>query len=146
MKKKWLLIGAGVLLLALLLAFCIWWFTPTVFLKDVNPADVARIEVFNGTTGERFAIENSADIEYIVRKIGDVRLQNKEWEQVDGFAYSLSFWAADGTCIEQFMLNGDDRIRDGYLEYEQMYETEEDPLCFKYIKNLEESQRNYPTQ
>ena len=142
MKKKWLLIGAGVLLLALLLALCIWWLTPTVFLKDVTPTDVARIEVFNGTTGERFVLENGADIEYIVRKIGDVRMQKKEWEQVDGFVYSLSFVAADGSILERFILNSSDSIRNGDIEYEIVLETEEDPLCFLYIKNLEEAQKN----
>ena len=142
MKKIILICAGAVLLIALLIGF-VWWHVPTVFLEDVDPADVARIEVFNGTNGERFAIEDSTDIVYIVEKIGDVKMQREEWEVVDGFVYSLSFYTADGTCIEKFILNDDDTIRDGNMEYETVYETEHDPLCFYYIKDLEDVQRNH---
>ncbi len=146
MKYKRLLIVAGSVLLAVFLAGFVWWHSPTTFLKDVDPTDVARIEVFNGNTGQRFAIEDAADIEYIVRKIGDVKMRKEAYGHVDGFTYSLSFVAADGTKITQFILNGSDTIRDGAIRYGAALETEEDALCFEYIKALEETGRNHPTQ
>ncbi len=138
--KKIILIGACA---ALLIAFAIgliWWHLPTAFLADVAPEDVARIEVFNGTNGEQFVIEDRTDIAYIVSKIGDVKMRRVEWEQKDGFVYSLSFWAADGSRITGFLLNGPASVRDGDIEYEPKYETEEDALCFEYIKSLEPKQ------
>ena len=136
MKRKILLIGAGALLAALLAGF-IWWHLPTVFLKNVAPADVARIEVFNGTSGERFVIEDADDIEYIVRKISDVKMRKEKWGDVDGFVYSLSFYAKDDTLLERFALNSTEHIRDGNVGYKCAYETEEDALCFAYIKAIE---------
>ena len=145
MKRK-ILLACGVLLFAALTVFVIWWYMPTTFLKNTDPADVARIEVFNGTNGQRFVIEERADIEYIVAKISDVKMRKAEYSHVDGFVYSISFYAADGTRIDGFILNGSDSIRDGAVRYEVMYETEEDALSFDYIKGLEEAQRNHPTE
>ena len=138
--KRILLIGAcAALVIAFAIGF-IWWHLPTAFLADVAPEDVARIEVFNGTSGERFTIEDSADISHIVTKIQDVKMRKEEWEQKDGFVYSLSFWATDGSKIAGFLLNGPASIRDGDIEYEPRYETEYDALCFVYIQQLESAQ------
>ena len=144
MKRK-ILLACGVLLFAALTVFVIWWYMPTTFLKNTDPADVARIEVFNGTNGQRFVIEERADIEYIVAKISDVKMRKVEYSHVDGFVYSISFYTADGTRIDGFILNGK-TIRDGAIKYEIAYETCEDPLGFAYIKALEEAQQNHPTE
>ena len=137
MKKIFL--ACGVLLFAALTACFIWWYMPTTFLKNTDPADVARIEVFNGTNGKRFTIDNREDIEYIVAKISDVKMRKAEYSHVDGFVYSISFYGADGERIDGFILNGD-TIRDGAIKYEIAYETYEDPLCFAYIKSIEARQ------
>lgn len=139
MKHKKLWIAIATVLLAALLAGYIWWYMPTTFLKNVDSADVARIEVFNGTCGERFTIESREDIEYIVSKIGDVKMRKAEYRHVDGFVYSVSFYGADEAYIAGFILNGD-TIRDGAIRYEIAYETYEDPLCFEYIKAIEAKQ------
>lgn len=139
MKKIIFICAVAVVLTVFTIGF-VWWNLPTTFLVDVNPADVARIEVFCGATGQSFTIEDAADIEYIVTKIADVQMRRVEWEQKDGFVYSLSFWAADGSRITGFLLNGPASIRNGDIEYEPKYETEEDALCFEYIKSLEPKQ------
>ena len=138
--KKIIPIGVCAVLLIAFAVGLIWWHLPTAFLADVAPEDVARIEVFCGATGQSFTIEDAADIEYIVTKIADVQMRRVEWEQKDGFVYSLSFWAADGSRIVGFLLNGPASVRDGDIEYEPKYETEEDALCFEYIKSLEPKQ------
>lgn len=145
MKKIILICVFAVLLIALTVGLA-WWYLPTTFLADVEPADVSRIKVFSGATGQSFAIEDRADIEYIVTKIQDVKMKKTEYSQVDGFVYSLSFYATDGTRIDGFILNGSDTIRDGNVKYEAAYETDYDALCFAYIKDLEEAQRNQETQ
>lgn len=145
MRRKCLLIIILCVLLGVLLTGYIWWYMPTYFLNDVAPGDVARIAVFNGTTGQSFTIEDSEDIDYIVTKIADVRMRKEEYCHVDGFVYSISFYDTDGERIDGFVLNGN-TIRDGAIRYEMVYETDEDPLCFEYIKALEEAQRNHPTE
>ena len=136
MKRKHLFIIIGCVLIAALLAGYIWWYMPVRFLGRVDPADVARIEVFNGTSGQHFSIEDRDDIAYIVGKISNARMRKAEYSHVDGFVYSISFYDADGERIEGFILNGD-TIRDGAIRYEMVYENEEDPLCFEYIKAIE---------
>lgn len=145
MKKIIFICAVGVVLISLAIGLT-WWYLPTTFLADTESADVARIEVFSGTTGQSFAIEDRADIEYIVTKIQDVKMKKTEYSQVDGFVYSLSFYATDGTRIDGFILNGSDTIRDGAVRYEAALETDYDALCFAYIKDLEEAQRNQETQ
>lgn len=134
MKKIVLICMGAVLLIGFVIGF-VWWHLPTVFLEDVDPADVVRIEVFNGTSGVRFSIENSADISHIVTNIQRMQMYREEWEIADGFVYSLSFYAANGSRIAQFELNDDDSIRNGNMEYE----CEQDTLCFGYIRELEEN-------
>ena len=136
MKKRILWIAVGVVLPVAFLVGFIWWQLPTVFLADVAPADVARIEVFNGTDGKRFVIEDTADIEYIVTNIQRVKMYKEGWEIKDGFLYSLSFYAADGSRMAHLELNGEESIRDGNMEYECEY----DVLCFGYIKDIEARQ------
>ena len=144
MKRK-ILLACGVVLFAILTACFVWWYMPTTFLKSADPTDVARIEVFNGTNGQRFVIEEREDIEYIVTKISDVKMRKVEYSHVDGFVYSISFYTADGTRMDGFVLNGE-TIRDGAIKYKIVYETCEDPLCFEYIKALEDAQQNHPTE
>ena len=139
MKRKHLFIIIGCVLIAALLAGYIWWYMPVRFLGRVDPAEVARIEVFNGTCGERFSIEEREDIEYIVSKISDVKMRKVEYSHVDGFIYSVSVYDAAGERIDGFILNGE-TIRDGAIKYEIAYETYEDPLCFEYIKAIEAAQ------
>ena len=139
MKRGRMMLCVGAIVLLAVAAAYVWWYMPTYFLKNVASADVAKIEVFNGTTGERFSIEDRQDIDYIVSKIADVRMRKDEYGHVDGFVYSISFYGADGECIESFILNGN-TIRDGAIRYEMVYETEEDALCFEYIKAIEAAQ------
>jgi hypothetical protein len=106
MKRKCLFIIIGCILLAALLAVYIWWYMPVRFLGRVDPADVARIEVFNGTNGQRFSIEDREDITYIVGKIADVRMRKAEYGQVDGFVYSISGAYYDGVLAPLFALLG----------------------------------------
>lgn len=136
MKRKVLLICAGAALLLAIILGLLWWRLPVVFLEDVDPASIARIEVFNGASGHRFTIENDADISHIVTNIQRTKMYKKEWEEKDGFVYSLSFYAADGSRIAGFLLNGSDTVRDGNMEYE----CESDALCFAYIRNIEAGQ------
>ena len=142
-KKLWIVIAA--VWLAVLLVGYIWWYMPTSFLKNADSAEVAQIKVFNGTTGQSFTIGEREDIEYIVSKISDVKMRKVEYSHVDGFVYSISFYGADGERIDGFVLNGE-TIRDGAIKYEIAYETYEDPLCFEYIKALEEAQQNHPVE
>ena len=135
MKK--ILLACSALLFAALTACFIWWYMPTAFLADIAPTDVARIEVFNGMSGEGFTIADADDIEYIVSKIGDVKMRKEEYEAVDGFVYSLAFYGKDGALIEQFVLNDEESIRDGNIKYETAFETDEDPLCFCHIRAIE---------
>ena len=137
--RKRLIIIILCILLAVMLTGYIWWYMPTAFLSDVLPAEVARIEVFNGTTGRKFTIDEREDITYIVGKIADVKMRKAEYSHVDGFIYSISFYNATDERIDGFILNGD-AIRDGAIRYEMVYENEEDPLCFEYIKAIEAAQ------
>ena len=139
MKRK-LLIAIPTTVMALLLLFGLaWWHSPVTLLRGVNPADVARIEVSSGSTGKSFCIEDADTIARIVSNIQAAKLHREEWEQIDGFSYSLSFYKADGTRIDAFILNGDDEIRKG----DMTLECESELLCFELLRELEKSAAQY---
>ena len=157
MKRKIVLLCVGAVLLLVLTAGFVWWQLPVVFLEDVAPAAVTRIEIFNGTNGQCFSVEDRSDIELIVRRIQSVKVYREEWEERDGFVYSLSFYTADGERIAHFEINDSDTLREGNMEYEAEYDEDDygmlgisdehyDALGFYYIEALEREQQNTPTQ
>ena len=133
MKKKLLVaIPTTVLALLLLIGF-VWWHMPVALLQDVDAADVAYIEVSSGSTGKASRIEDADTIARIVSNIQAAKLHREDWEQIDGFSYSLSFYKTDGTRIDAFILNEDDEIRKG----DMTWECERESLCFDLIRELE---------
>ena len=55
----------------------IFYFTPKIFSKNVNPSDVNHIEVFDSNTGVGFTIDNPEDIKYIVENIQSYKMKKE---------------------------------------------------------------------
>lgn len=132
MKNKKILIIV-IALIVILIAFGIWYFLPTTFLKNVEASDVKEIEVFCGSTGEKFVIENEDEIKYIVENIQSTKMKkDKISVGYKGFSFLMKFKDTNGNIIESFYLNNESTIdKDPFF-----YKSEDGGLCSEYISNL----------
>ncbi len=134
MKKKYILCGVVALLLVVVIIVCVWYFSSKTFLKNANAEDVASISVFNGSTGKKFVIEDSGEIEFIVNNI-----QSIAWHRSgvsfshDGYNFDLSFIDKDGKEIDSFILNNSYAIRKAPF----FYNNTDIPACYDYLQALE---------
>lgn len=139
MKKKSILILTISVVVAVILlvatALGAWYFTPRVFLRGVDPAEIDRIEVFNGNTGRHFYIVRNSDISAVVENIQGISMaRGKVSSNYNGFAFSLSFLDANGKVIDSFIVNGLNTICDDPF----FYHTSEGVLCYEHLAALEE--------
>lgn len=131
MKKKFVI---PVIATILIFLAAIYYFTPKIFGKNVNPSDVNRIEVFDGNTGVGFAIDNPKDIKYIVENIQSHQMKK------DGISFGKMGYGLKITCVDdnnkeiipEIILNSDVTIRKDPFFYKC-----DGVLCFDYIKEIE---------
>jgi len=132
MKKK--ILTPVLVLLILACAAAAYYMTPRTFGKNVNPADVDHINVFDGNTGTGFTIDNPEDIRYIVENI---QSQSMKRDGISlgymGYSFKISYIdAKDRDVIPLFYLNSDNTIRKDPFFYRC-----DGGLCFDYLKGLE---------
>lgn len=108
--KRARFIGAVAVLVVLLTA--LWYFSPRTFLKGVDPAEIERVEVFSGTTGQYVTL---TEPEKIVSLVGSIQRQSLRRGGISlgrmGYSYRLTFCNASGKVVEEFYLNSDTLIR-----------------------------------
>lgn len=117
MKKKLMLIIPAALLVLCLLSGVIWWYSPVRFLHDTQANDILRIEVFCGSTGESFRIENADQIAFILSDLQSVKAHRTSYEQLDGFGFSLAFYNIAGERVGGLILNSNRELREGNMTY-----------------------------
>lgn len=86
--------------------------TPKTFLKGVDPAEIARVEVFSGSTGQSAALTEAEDIASLVRSLQSQTMHRSGISLGRmGYSYRLTFFAASDQTVEEFYLNSDTIIR-----------------------------------
>ena len=115
--------------------FGVWYFIPKTFLKGVEPEEVAKISVFNGSSGDRMEIVDPEEIKYIVNNIQNTKMKrDKLCVGYMGFSFSMRFLDKDGNIIDDFTINSSDTIRGRKF----FYTCEDDSLCYDYLSELED--------
>lgn len=133
MKKRYIVLGIVVLLIVF--GF-VWWNSKTVFLESVSSDDISVIQVRNGQTGNRFAISSQEDISYVVETMQGCSFHKSGISLFRmGTWLTLSFLDADGNTVEEFIINGNDVIRDDPFFYAIDHGDMED--ITDYVMNLE---------
>lgn len=132
MRKK-ITIVVSVFLVLMVMA-TVYYFIPKTFGKGVNPSSVDHINVFDGSTGEGFTVDNAEDIKYIVENIqckpmkrGGISLGHM------GYKFSIEFVDKnDKAIVPIFFINSDNTIRkDPFFYYC------DGELCIDYLTELE---------
>ena len=135
MKKK-IPIIIGIIAL-LVLGAVIWWFSPKIFLNNLNSGNIASIEIFNGNDGNQFTISEPDDISFITDSTKSVSLKKDRISMGMGTTYNLRFLNAEGNEIDKFIIMTSSTIRKGIVFYECGGELEQ---VEEYLINLEKVQ------
>ena len=135
MKKKATII-IGIIAL-LVLGVAIWWFSPKIFLNNVNPGDIASIEVFNGNTGKKFTITEQEDISFITGNVQSVSMKKEKITVRMGYKYNMKFVNESGNEIDKFILMGPTTIKKGVIFYKCDGQLK---LVENYLASLENKQ------
>ena len=134
-RRHVILIGV---ICALAAAAAIYCFLPRTFLKGVDPAKIASIEVKNGSTGKTLVIDEKEDIAYIVGNIQSIRMKkDKRSLGYMGYGYRLRVIDVKGKTVSEFIINSDEMIRKDPFFYMC-----EGRLCYEYITQLFERENS----
>lgn len=132
MKRKIVIpVGLLLVLIAVVVAF---YFAPKTFGENVNLSDIDHINVFDGNTGVNFIIDDSEQIQYIVKNIQSHQM-NRDGISLGtmGYGFKITFVDEDDEIIaSEIILNSDDTIRKDPFFYRC-----EGGLCFDYLKKIE---------
>lgn len=136
MRKKFAIVGCTTL--AIVLAVVFWLTSPRIFLKGIDPLDVAEIQIFDGNTGESFSITDAESITHIVETVQCVKLKRTGLSIGRmGYRFRLAFLDKNGKRLSRFILNSATVIRQDPFFYETSGKAEDDPLCYTYIEQIE---------
>jgi hypothetical protein len=123
-----------VVVVAVIAISAAWYFSPKTFLKGIEPSNVSSITVFDGNTGNGFAIEDESEIQYIVENIQSIAMtRGKISVNYMGYSFRMKFYDNSGKEIDSFIINSADTIRDDPFFY-----CGNGDLCFDYLKELED--------
>jgi hypothetical protein len=131
MQKK---VVIPAIIVAILLICAVFYFTPKTFGKNVDPAEVASITVFDGNTGQGFTIDDPEEISYIVENIQQFSMPKTGISLGrTGYGFRLNYLDENGkNVVPQFCLSSDQNIRKDPFFYGCG-----GGLCFDYLKELE---------
>lgn len=133
MKKRYIVLG--IVVLFIIFGFA-WWNSKTVFLESINSDNVSVIHVRNGRTGNHFEISNEEDISYVVETIRSHSFHKSGISLFRiGTWFTLSFTNEHGNTVSEFIINGNDVIRDDPFFYQIDHGDMQD--ITGYLTNLE---------
>lgn len=130
MKKRiWALI---IIIPSVLLLSFTFTFLPHK-LVEIDPSNVAKIKVFDGTTGYQVEITDSKDIHHIITNLNEVTFQKgKPSYGYMGYSFNTTIFDHQGEPMMEFIINSTDTVR-----YNGFFYTSTDvPIDYNYIAKL----------
>lgn len=97
---------------------------------SINPAAVAKINIFNGNTGQQIEITDEADIQQIINNLNEVVFQKGKISLgYMGYSFRTTIYDHQGKAIEEMIINSEHKIR--YKGF--FYETKGKSINYDYI-------------
>ena len=133
MKKKRIFLILVVLVLVVLLVAL--YNIPKTFGKGIDISDVDNINVFDGTTGAWFTIDEPEDIKCIVENIQSHSMKRDGISFGNmGYRFKINYMDEDdNNIVSEFIVNSDDTIRKDPFFYHCG-----GGLCTEYLESMEE--------
>lgn len=105
MKKK-IVLAIAFICVAVCIGNYFYYATPHRF--DIPSA--AKLKIFNGTTGQSLEVTDTEVISRITENISAIEFERGKKEKIDGYAYTLTWYDADGKVMESLNLLGSGAI------------------------------------
>ena len=134
MKKRYIVLSVIVLVIALAL---IWWLIPVRFLRGADPAEVSKIKVFNGSSGNCFELSAPEEISFLVENIQQAHFKKEKLSIGMGTYYNITVLSENDKEIDFFILDDRDTMRKGPIFYHCNGELDE---VEQYLINIETAQ------
>lgn len=123
----------------LMVAFA-WFFSPVTFLKGVDAAEVAYVEIFDGNTGDESRVTSQEVISHVLGNLAENPARRSGISVLEmGYRFRLTFVGTDGSELGQVTINNENTIRGSVF----FYTSENATLCFDYLWDLMDKEHGY---
>jgi hypothetical protein len=129
-KRKGKLIAISVTLL-LLIAYSFTYFPQQVV--SIEPTNVSKINVFDGSTGTDLDITNQSDIDYIITNLNEITFKKgKPSIGYMGFSFRTTIYDHKDRVIKELIINSSDTIK--YKGF--FYTASGNVIDYEYIEKM----------
>src|SRR5690554_1920085 len=102
-------------------------------ITDIAPAEVLKINILDGSTGNSITVTKAADMEYIIQNLNTVNLRKEKFSiGYTGYSYRTTIYKANGDIYKEFYINSSDTIRRDPFFYRDSSES----IDYNFIKEL----------
>jgi len=128
-KKKRLIILLAFLGTLMLLLFT---YIPHKIIT-IDPVEISKIEIFDGTTGKGLTIDNKNEIQHIISNLNGVTFsKDKISLGYMGYRFRITIYKNNGRKYKQFIVNSNDTIRyNGFF-----YRDKTKSIDYEYLNEL----------
>lgn len=132
MKNRKGFIAISCSIAAVVIGYIIWWNVPCSIIS-IEPAEVSKIEVFDGNTGKSVTITDVNDIEHIIENLSAVTLRKDKISLgYMGYSFRTTIYKVGGDVYKKFIINSKDTIRKDPFFYRDSSES----IDYKYIREI----------
>ncbi|WP_027084409.1 hypothetical protein [Cohnella panacarvi] len=102
-------------------------------LININNADVSKLIIFDGNTGEETEITTKSEVDHIIDNLREITFQKgKPTFGFMGYSYKTTIYNKKGKSIIKFIINSEDTIRyNGFF-----FKAKGDLIDYSYIKKI----------
>jgi hypothetical protein len=102
-------------------------------LITINPQNVSKIEIFDGTMGKSLTVTEAADLEHIITNLQEVTFhKGKSSFGYLGYRFRVSIYNENGKKYKELIINSTDVIRYGNF----FYSDKTNSIDVEYLSNL----------
>ena len=124
----------------LVLAAVVWFRLPVTFMKGVQPAEVAYVDIFDGNTGDESRVTSQEVISHVLGNLAENPARRSGISVLEmGYRFRLTFVGTDGSELGQVTINNNSTIRGSVF----FYTSETASLCFDYLWDLMDKEHGY---
>ncbi len=100
---------------------------------SIDAANVSKITIFNGNSGEQMEITDASEIDYLIQNLNQVTFQKGKWSfRYMGYSFRTTIYNKKGRAIKELIINTENTIR-----YKGFFYTAKDQFIdYGYIQKM----------
>lgn len=126
-RKRGLRIAAAAVVISV-----VWWLLPTK-ITNIEPEEVAEIQIFDGNTGRVAEVSDEEAIEHVINNLNNVSIVKSKISLLYmGYAYDMTIYKTNGDVYKRFIINSESVVRKDPF----FYEARSSDIDWDYITSL----------